>query len=229
MKITKEMLENLYVKQGLTVRECAKTLGLATHGGLSWHFKKFGIIARPAKFQVGNRKKGDRKPETHGSWKGGKQLIQCTQCGQEVLRFPSQVHKSNFCSDKCYSDWKSENFKGKDNPNFGNSILKGERNPNWQGGIGCEPYAPIFVDKRFKAGIRERDNFECQNPDCRKNCDTLTIHHIDYNKKNCKPINLITLCNSCNARANFNRDFWQAGYTEIIRLKYEVINQKAAI
>ncbi|MFH2074848.1 MAG: HNH endonuclease signature motif containing protein, partial [Pseudomonadota bacterium] len=68
---------------------------------------------------------------------------------------------------------------------------------------------------------RERDSFTCQNPDCRKNDDGLVIHHVDYDKRNCNPKNLITLCRSCNGRANFNREFWEAGYAEIIRLKYE--------
>ena len=33
----------------------------------------------------------------------------------------------------------------------------------------------------------------------------LAIHHIDYNKKNNKEENLITLCRSCNVKVNFNR------------------------
>lgn len=105
----------------------------------------------------------------------------------------------------------------------------GDGNGNWLGGKSYEPYAPVFADKRFKAGIRERDNNECQNPDCRKNCDTLTIHHINYDKKNCEPKNLITLCNSCNARANYNREFWQAGYTEIITQKHLIMEQQIAV
>jgi hypothetical protein len=40
----------------------------------------------------------------------------------------------------------------------------------------------------------------------------LTIHHIDYNKKNCKEENLITTCLWCNTRANFNRTYWQKFY-----------------
>lgn len=103
-----------------------------------------------------------------------------------------------------------------------------EANGNWLGGIGCEPYAPIWIDKRFKIGIRERDNHICQNPDCRGNCDVLAIHHIDYDKKNCEPENLITLCRSCNGRANFNREFWEAGYKEIIRMKYQADEQRIA-
>jgi hypothetical protein len=229
MNITKEQLEGLYIGQNLTIRQCAEALGMPTHGGVQWLLKKFNIECRPSGFQVGNRKKGDRPPESHGSWKGGKKIIACTQCEAELLRFPSQILDNNFCDSLCYGKWKSENFQGNGNPNHGNSILSGEANPNWKGGITCEPYAPIWVDKRFKAGIRERDNYECQNPDCRGEVSTLTCHHIDYDKRNCDPKNLITLCVSCNCRANYNRDFWEAGYREIIRIKYQTDEQQIAI
>lgn len=105
----------------------------------------------------------------------------------------------------------------------------GEGNGCWKGGISSEPYAPVWIDKRFKAGIRERDNNTCQNPDCRGTDKTLTVHHVDYDKKNCEPENLITLCRSCNGRANFNRDFWEAGYKEIIRMKYQADEQQIAV
>lgn len=106
---------------------------------------------------------------------------------------------------------------------------RGEGNGSWKGGMSHEPYTVIWASKRFKNGIRERDNHTCQNPDCRKNSNILNIHHIDYDKKNCEPENLITLCRSCNARANFNREFWEAGYKAIIRTKYQVDNKQIAV
>ena len=30
----------------------------------------------------------------------------------------------------------------------------------------------------------------------------------DYNKKNCDPTNLITLCRFCHAKTNYNRNYW---------------------
>jgi len=36
-----------------------------------------------------------------------------------------------------------------------------------------------------------------------------SIHHIDYNKKNCDPDNLMLLCVSCHAKTGINRNFWQ--------------------
>ena len=97
------------------------------------------------------------------------------------------------------------------------SIVKtGKNNSQWKGGISREPYCPIW-SPWLKEEIKERDNHQCQNPDCLKTTKRLACHHIDYNKKNCSANNLITLCNSCNSRANGNRKYWEDFYTSIIK------------
>ena len=87
---------------------------------------------------------------------------------------------------------------------------------NWRGGIQAEPYCDIWVDREYKQSILERDNYQCQNPDCSKKSQRLGIHHIDYDKKNCHPWNLITLCYSCNSKANFNRSYWEMMYKKML-------------
>jgi len=226
MPIEKEQLEYLYVERGLSSRACAKALGIRQSVQILIALKKFGIKARSVGFQKGNRSPGDRKPETHGSWKGGKQTVLCDTCGSKLFRFPSHVHDKNFCNKDCYGDWKKENFKGESNPNHGSVAMIGPGNPNWRGGINCEPYCDVWNDVEYKYDIKLRDGNECQNPDCRKTSTQLCLHHINYNKKDCHPKNLITLCNSCNVRANYNRDFWEAGYTAIIEAKYRLYNIK---
>jgi DNA-directed RNA polymerase subunit RPC12/RpoP len=96
----------------------------------------------------------------------------------------------------------------------------GKNHYNWQGGIACEPYCSIWLDKEFKEGIRSRDNHQCQNPDCWGTSKKLCGHHIDYNKKNCRRDNIITVCNSCNGRANIDRGYWMKFYQEIMVKKY---------
>jgi hypothetical protein len=93
----------------------------------------------------------------------------------------------------------------------------GPGNPGWKGGISCEPYCEVWLDRDFKESIRIRDNYECQNPFCNGKSTNLCIHHIDYNKKNCHPSNIITICRSCNAIANFNREWHTSFYKEIMR------------
>lgn len=97
------------------------------------------------------------------------------------------------------------------------SIAKlGERHWNWKGGITNQQYCEVWSDKVFEEYILERDNYECKNPECLKRpYKRLTRHHINYDKKNCSPDNLIVLCNSCNVRANFNREYWNELFREI--------------
>jgi hypothetical protein len=95
------------------------------------------------------------------------------------------------------------------------------------GGSSFEPYCILWGDKEYKDGIRiERDGDVCNNPDCNGKCKRLGIHHINYDKKDCRPVNLITLCISCNSKANKDREWHEAYYNEIIRRKYLFLGNK---
>jgi len=91
---------------------------------------------------------------------------------------------------------------------------KGSNNGMWEGGISHEEYPAIWWNKNFKEMIRDRDNHECQLCGIGENDRKHDVHHIDYNKKNTNPINLITLCRSCHGKTNFNRDEWQLFFNE---------------
>jgi hypothetical protein len=118
---------------------------------------------------------------------------------------------------------------GELNPNYGNKytdeqLLKmmGPNHWNWQGGKTNDQYCDAWNDPVYKQDIKKRDGNACMSSGCRHNSDNLPmhIHHIDYDKKNCHFSNLITVCNSCNARANFNRDEWTIFYRDILKAKY---------
>jgi len=100
--------------------------------------------------------------------------------------------------------------------------MKGKNNPNFIVGISEVGYPYYF--NSIKESIRTRDRHICKL--CRKKQRNLTgyhkklsIHHIDYNKKNCKQTNLITLCIKCNVKVNYNRDYWYAYFTYIMKTK----------
>lgn len=105
----------------------------------------------------------------------------------------------------------AEAKRGKSRPN-----MQGENHPAWQGGTSYLPY-PFEFNETLKESIRERDGNVCQccSKTEQENGKKLTVHHIDYNKENCHPSNLITLCNSCNTKVNCNREHWQAVFEEI--------------
>lgn len=81
-------------------------------------------------------------------------------------------------------------------------MITGSNHPNWNGGSSFEPYSREWT-RDLKKKIRELDNHTCV---CGKTGKP--VHHIDYDKKNCNPDNLITLCNSCHGKTNHNREYW---------------------
>lgn len=75
--------------------------------------------------------------------------------------------------------------------------------------VGNREYPPEWSDVRKK--IYERDLWTCQEcgTHCRSEKKTrIQCHHIDYNIHNNSYENLITLCASCHAKTNFDKDFW---------------------
>jgi hypothetical protein len=102
-----------------------------------------------------------------------------------------------------------------------NIKFSGAGHQRWKGGISFEIYCSIWKDKEYKQSIRERDDNKCLNPYCCSNKpNDLAIHHIDYNKKNCNPYNLITVCRSCNFKANTDREWHTAWYQALIYKRY---------
>ncbi len=123
--------------------------------------------------------------------------------------------------------WKNDEYKkkrkeGMEKPGVSEKIAlggakrKGFNNGAWNGGTGCAPYSTIWGNSEFKESIKERDNFKCKHPDCWNKSKILVLHHINYDKKDCDPENLITLCNSCNLRVNVNREYWMKYFSGIL-------------
>ncbi len=104
--------------------------------------------------------------------------------------------------------------------------VKGEKAPNWRGGKSFEPYGITF-NNALKEKIRNRDNHRCQ--ECFRHQNELRtttnkkyrllVHHIDYNKQNDEPKNLISLCRTCHGQTNFKRDDWSTYYTNVMEEK----------
>jgi len=98
--------------------------------------------------------------------------------------------------------------KGNKNGNYGKG-LHGELNGRWNGGTSRLPYS-IDWTETLRRSIRERDGYICQIDSCKKlqGDRAFHVHHINYDKKNCNPSNLITLCPTCHAKTNSKRSYW---------------------
>lgn len=94
---------------------------------------------------------------------------------------------------------------------------KGEKNPNWNGGTSFEPYCSRF-NEQLKEQIRERDGRTCQLCNVREGSKKLHVHHIHYDKPNCDP-DLISLCNRCNSKVNFNREYYEGLFMNKLKNK----------
>lgn len=146
-----------------------------------------------------NKKHKFCSKKCYGKWRTKRAEKACKQCGKIYVR---QRKSGLYCSNKC--QWDS---------------IKGEGHPNWLGGKSFEPYS-IDWNETLKKAIRERDSYTCQL--CGRPQDTKkqhAVHHIDYNKKNCNPENLITLCCSCHIRTNKNRKEWENYFLEAVKEK----------
>ena len=96
-----------------------------------------------------------------------------------------------------------------------NRIVSGEKCGAWQNGKSFEIYPQEF--KQIKKFIYERDNYQCQYPNCVERHGRLHAHHIDYDKKNNNPENLITLGTSCHSKTiGKNRNYWTVFYQNIM-------------
>lgn len=98
----------------------------------------------------------------------------------------------------------------------GKSINIREKNGNWKGGLSFLPYSTDWTET-LRRSIRERDKYTCQICKTQQGDKTFAVHHIDYNKLNCNPDNLITLCHRCHLKTNMNRNNWENYFKNQIR------------
>lgn len=146
--------------------------------GLSWRGKKRGVSC----------KKNKTWEELYGKDKAQELRVRCGSKISVALK-------------KFYKEHPERKKKGKD------SIL-------WKGGLSENLYPTDWTDD-LRESIRKRDGYACQMPGCGLHQDELKgmftkhpVHHIDYDKDNCDPKNLITLCIKCHIKTNYNRDYW---------------------
>jgi 5-methylcytosine-specific restriction endonuclease McrA len=84
-------------------------------------------------------------------------------------------------------------------------------NPNWNNWSSFEEYWRNWTDE-LRDSIRSRDNYVCiicwlHQDELQWRVKKHDVHHIDYNKYNLNPTNLITLCKKCHVKTNYNREY----------------------
>lgn len=109
--------------------------------------------------------------------------------------------------------------QGKNNPFYGKhhtkesklkiAITKIKIDPNGE-------YCGAWDDKEYKKDLRKD---YCENRDCEGHYKKLDNHHINLNKHDCRPFNIMTLCVSCSASLHWKlgRGTNHKDYLTIIR------------
>ena len=150
----------------------------------------------------------------------------CLNCGNNFYIQPSEIkyRKANYCSKQCYhkstyhnrakgKTWRLTleqrlNKSGKNNPSYidGRSINHSK----------LVLYGTEWTDD-LKESIKERDNYICQlcNIEEAFYDYSFHVHHIDANKFNNKPENLITLCPSCHGKQQWRE-------CELVTIDWEI-------
>lgn len=99
--------------------------------------------------------------------------------------------------------------------------IRGEKSIFWIDGRAAEGYQ--YSDEwtnYLRESIRVRDNHICKECGVHQEelefgqVKKLDVHHIDYEKDNLDPRNLISLCRSCHVKTNYNREYWIEYFSE---------------
>ena len=150
INITKEQIENLFIKQHLSVKEISLSYNCSNVTILNW-IRKFGFEYA---IKIGYPK-GRKNPKVSGKLSPTKR--------PEV----KQKMRDNHCD-----------CRGDKNPNYGATWMLAERNPNWKGGItsfnkllrNSEKYNQWRLKVYAKAG------YKCKY--CKEIGRNLHAHHI---------------------------------------------------
>lgn len=153
----------------------------------------------------------------------------CNDCWKIWIKNPEnnagfidgRCSKKYYCKEKkcnneiTYYTWKYGDKRCED---CYHKFNRGKNHHSYIEGLDRE-YGAEF-DSHLKEQIRFRDGYKCQECGCSQleNAKQLDVHHIDYNKKNCKYNNLISLCKSCHPKTNYNRKHWKQHFQTKVKV-----------
>lgn len=210
----RKYLYHNYVVLGKSTRKIAKECGAGKSTIWKW-IKKYNIPRRTISEAMAGEKNpmyGKKQSKEH------RQRISAIMCRAALRGLDHPFYGKKFSDE--HRQKLSESHTGERNPFYGKSHTeetrhkmaiqkRGQKHWNWRGGISSKAYGPEFGNI-LRSQIRERDGFICQ--ECHQVEEQLryplSVHHIDYDKENNSPENLISLCKSCHSQTNFGREDW---------------------
>ena len=140
--------------------------------------------------------------------RSNKEWIECLRVphkkmSKESRQNMSEARRKSWAEGTRKGGWKvSEEGKQR----MSESKARGENHWNWNGGSSRYPYSVDWT-QTLKRSIRERDKYTCQTCGELQSDRAFCVHHIDGNKQNCNPDNLITMCLSCHMKLHNNKKY----------------------
>lgn len=192
-------------------------------GHIPWNKGLKGIYSVEYKEKISKNHanfSGKNNPRYKNGYTLKKYYCKNKNCNKQI----TWASKTGYCM-SCSKKHMTKKTKLKMSLSAKNRLINPENHNNYIDGRSFLPYSIEFT-KFKKEQIKQRDNYQCQNCSMTEEEHIvvigygLTIHHIDYDKMNCDDKDLITLCLSCNIRANYNRRYWQEYYERKIEEKY---------
>lgn len=167
----------------------------------------------------------------HNKGKGKYQLFDsCTECGKQKKGYNARVSpRCHTCENKkrakstvyteCPRCGKPKNGRGRSDRVLCNSCAAFDR---WkvhfnEFGINCQNKDYFGFTEKLKELIRDRHGRMCAFCGSLEDKRKHHVHHIDYDKKNSRPNNLLCLCNTCHPKTNFNREFWKEECLKVMK------------
>ena len=118
--------------------------------------------------------------------------IKCDYCGKDFFRSESGIGEHNFCSPKCYWEYRKIHYTKENHSSWNPNLTEEER-------IKKRHYEEYDIWRKL---VFERDNYTCQC--CKKDTHNNVAHHLDgYNwceNKRTDIDNGVTLCNKCHKK-----------------------------
>ena len=179
-------------------RQCRKTGSIikCLNCGKENYFERNTINAGKGKFCnmtcYAQWQSVNRCAENNFRWGGGQVERNCKQCNTVFRVDPCEVKHGRgiFCSKMCHDQWRSQNV-----------IV--EKSPSWIGGKGGYPSG---WSNNLKNEIRKRDFHLCVSCGAPEAREKHHVHHIDYEKSNLDPDNLVSLCRQCHSKTNGGKE-----------------------
>ena len=140
-------------------------------------------------------------------------------CGREVPRNGSSYSYLKY-ADGCYdhSEFNEKYWSIMENRILTSCTSQGLEREEWDGFKCTDEYCDAWNDREYKNFIRRRDGYTCRICGGINTIEgkKLSVHHINYNKQDCRPSNLISLCVSCHGKTNTNRKYWIEYFKDMI-------------